>query len=855
MGKRLEIIACDTKDTSQEVKTEPKSLGRFPGVVTFYHSAEQREGKYGNKDSIGIPKFGFDTYIPKLYGVSNKVTEEYKNSDIIVSGYTAIDEENNESKICVYPPAYEIVHDTTRTLGATRDGFEYKYYNQWLNPVKETMDLFVLINYPDPQTEISSKDEFIMYKDSADENKDIEKIFFKLVKVTSDWKPIEIEKGSFQYFGIAQELELTKEQQEKRKTLPNEKAEIEKLKADIEKLKGEAETIQKSIDDLNTQIVQKRADRAKKAKDLNDAKKKHGYSNSKTKIRSDEAGYTEIANLSDEINTIDESSSKIEKAKTIKENELKQKKTTLNKVEKELKQKITSVNTIEAQIAEEDSFREKDDSLSINSQIFFDFHFRTASNSEKEFKITLTNKIDDKKKPLNKNAALIAYCKREEEIEVTDESGAKKNEKVEREYIIGQVNILAGDYYKSVPLESNEDINHSAVEMLFNPMPIHFVKIRVKEVTQRGDGGFDISSSAGDWSPPTDYSDIVKKVNDYFVSANISFRLTKNRRCTELEVFKIKYRNHIDNDHRVNQKTVLRVAGVDFILDGDYMAQGESDLGNLLNQLKLLFQIHLMNNDLYSKSILRTADFWAQSIKLPDGKAPVSTLYRNFIDKFPELFPMKTETGIFINRKTDDADLIWKRAKAITDFIVKNTCVVFMINDLIAERGNTDSTSTAAYASLGHNGVVMYGNGISNWEDTLPHELGHCLGLHHTFHADCPMFPDRVWYNTVDWNSKLVFKKTNVTRDDDSEAYAATHTNIMDYATLGNDPHKNTFFKRSSFVKWQWEKMMQNIKQKSYNATVPRGYEEGLNDMGTLYFPNYEEKIKLVAKELKKILM
>ncbi|NDV68619.1 M43 family zinc metalloprotease [Dysgonomonas sp. 25] len=854
MEKGLEIIACDTKDTSQEVKTKPKSLGRFPGVVTFYHSQEQREGKYGSDDSIGIPQFGFDTYIPKLYGVKDKLREEYKKSDIIVSGYTAIDENNNESKICVYPPVHEIVHGTTRTLGTIKNGFEYEYYYQWLNPVKETMDLFVLVNYPDPHTEISPKDEFIRYKDLDTENKDIEKIFFKLVKVTKDWKPIEIKKGSSQYFGIAQELELTKEQQEKRNTLPNKKAEIENLKADVERLKSEAITIQKSIDNLEAQRVQEDAKRKKKITEFNDAKKEHGYPSSKTTFRSDEAGYTEIVKLNGDIETINKSLVTIGNKKTTKEGELKQKKTALDKVEKELAQKKTSVDKIEAEIAEENSFREKDEYLSIDSQDYFDFHFRTATNSEKEFKITLKNKMDDKKKPLNRNAALIAFCKRDEEIEVTDENGTKKKEKVKREIIVGQVNILAGDYYKSVPLEDVTE--HRTIEMLFNPMPIHFVKIRVKDVNQRNDGSFDIAPTSRNWEPPTDYRSIVTKINDYFVSANISFSLTKNRLCTELEVFKIKYRNHSDNDRRVNEKTVLRVAGTDFILDENYLAQGESDKGGLLGQLKLLFRKYLMNNDLYDKSVISDANFWEKDYILPNGSVPTSPKYNSIIDSFPELFPQKIEQGIFKNRKVHDAKLLRERAKAITDFVVENTCVVFMINDLVAERDN-NSTFTAAYASLGYNGVVMFGNGINSWEDTLPHELGHTLGLQHTFHADCPMFPDSVWFNSSDWNNKIVFKKSlkDATKDDDSEAYAATHTNIMDYATLSNDSNKNTLFKRTQFVKWQWLKMIENIKKKSYKVTIPSGYDYGLTeDLSKVYGINSEENLKKLAKKLQNIL-
>jgi hypothetical protein len=47
----------------------------------------------------------------------------------------------------------------------------------------------------------------------------------------------------------------------------------------------------------------------------------------------------------------------------------------------------------------------------------------------------------------------------------------------------------------------------------------------------------------------------------------------------------------------------------------------------------------------------------------------------------------------------------------------------------------------------------------------------------------------------------------------------------MDYESDVNDAEKNTTFKRQIFVKSQWDKMIGNLKGKSYLTTIQRGYK------------------------------
>lgn len=102
-NKGLEIIASDLTDPSQDKKTEPKVLGRFPGVVSFYPSLEQLDGKFGKEDSIDIPTYGFDNYTPALYGNNNNVKSKYVTSNNIVSGYVAKKDDGTDVPIAVYP--------------------------------------------------------------------------------------------------------------------------------------------------------------------------------------------------------------------------------------------------------------------------------------------------------------------------------------------------------------------------------------------------------------------------------------------------------------------------------------------------------------------------------------------------------------------------------------------------------------------------------------------------------------------------------------------------------------------------------------------------------------------------------
>jgi hypothetical protein len=66
----------------------------------------------------------------------------------------------------------------------------------------------------------------------------------------------------------------------------------------------------------------------------------------------------------------------------------------------------------------------------------------------------------------------------------------------------------------------------------------------------------------------------------------------------------------------------------------------------------------------------------------------------------------------------------------------------------------------------------------------------------------------------------------------------------MDYESDVNDAEKNTTFKRQIFVKSQWDTMIGNIKFKSREASLPRGYESELSDNNP-YIDGSDEDEKL----------
>lgn len=841
MGKGLELAVTDTNDPSNEAKLEPKTLGRFPAVACFYRSVKQRERKYGTEENIDIPKFGFDAYLPVLHGEHTSVKDSYVISSKIVSGYEALDENGNKVEVCLYPHSYERVYGTTPALDSriVAKGQELKYFCPWLNPTSSSsIDLYVSLLYPKPD-KISPDDEFIQFKNTATEDKDVEKVYFKLVHVSSNWQPIELEAGSCQYTVLGQNIPVSEESQSERNRLPALKTEVDTLQAEVTPLENKITTDKQAIDNNKTSLKNKLDERNEKAKEQREAVDAYKRTND-TKQRE------KADRLFREVDKIDKEREELNKQNTNLEASIKDNEQSLKDKTKTLETKRTEVQRIESRITNEDLFGVADSTLSLAAEYIKEVNFRTYKEVDTWETITLNRSGD------NKNAALIAYYKRPDKVKVT-ENGVETTKEVEKEFIIGQVNILAAEHYKTIP-SGQPFANDANINMFFNPMPIHFVRVQIKKIKEKSDGSFDMQPSQP-YAFPFGERQMVEKVNEYFRQAGISFSLARSN-TTMIETSLVEFRSASGFDSRLQHKTALMVGDKGFIMNGDYLTETEisttSPKVKLIGQLRLAFKKHLMNNVLYDKggvgSPFYTLDAFTKCLILPDGKGlPVSQRFRDFLDAFPELCPKKKEEGFFSDKMVDDPKLIWQRADGIAEYIIENTNLIFVIDGIAGE--GTAAQHTAAYAQRGGNGVVMFKSGIGTCEDTLPHELGHALGLQHTFHADYPLLPDKVWFNTSDWASKKAFDGQ---KDGDSEAYAATYNNIMDYASKPNDSNKNVKFQRNTFTKWQWDRMLGNIKRKSYLATISGGHTNGFSDNNP-YLDGSDVEIEQFVNELNKI--
>jgi len=163
---------------TEEITQVPVQQARFPGVVSFYRSRKQSEYKYGNEESLANPpEFGFDTYIPKLYGSDPTVTDTYKKSGDIITAFNQ-GRPSGSVSIHVYPSDDEMEKGTSRGVVA---GEEKNYYTPWLLPTQPSMTLHLRIAYP--KNKLVSTDPYPAYKDSlTGTDKTTEKIKFKIVK-------------------------------------------------------------------------------------------------------------------------------------------------------------------------------------------------------------------------------------------------------------------------------------------------------------------------------------------------------------------------------------------------------------------------------------------------------------------------------------------------------------------------------------------------------------------------------------------------------------------------------------------------------------------------------------------------
>lgn len=652
MGKGLELAVTDTNDPSNEAKLEPKTLGRFPAVACFYRSQKQRERRYGTEEEFGIPEFGFDAYLPVHHGEHTSVKDSYVISNKIVSGYEALDQSGNKIEVCLYPERQERVFGATPALDSSKvvKGQELKYFCSWLNPISSQIKLYVSLLYPNPD-KISPDDEFMQFKNTANEDRDVEKVYFKLVHVSSDWQSVELETGSCEYAILGQNIPVSEESQSDRDRLPALKAEVDTLQAEVTALENKLTADKLALNNNEASVKSKNADRAKKIDDYNATVIKYNKNKTKDlKVKLDELDREE-KELIKEIEKLNKQKTKL--GGSIKDNEQ-----SLKDKTKTLETKKEEVQRIESQITNEDLFGAADTTLSLAAEYVKEVNFRTYREVDTWETITL-NKSGN-----NKNAALIAYYKRPDKVKVT-ENGVELTKDVKKEFIIGQVNILAAEHYKTIP-SGEYHVNDAAINMFFNPMPIHFVRVLIKKVTERRDGSFNIQQAPQPEPFRTNESDMVKEINKYFKQAGLSFSLKGN--TTNIEVAMVTFRSCPDVDNRLHNKTALMVGGKGFIMDGNYLTETQYPKNNptqrLIKELRLAFKKHLMNNVLYDKggveSPYNTLDASEKCQILPGNKGlPVSQRFRAFLDAFPELCPKRKEEGFFTDKMVEDPRQVW----------------------------------------------------------------------------------------------------------------------------------------------------------------------------------------------------
>lgn len=743
-----------------DVSAEKIPEGRFPGIVCFYRSAEQRDQKYGTQEGKNyIPEFGFDTYIPKLYGVSNAVRDSYKKSSHIITGCSVMSAKSTEPTI-FYPHKNELVHGTATDAAYKSANQGKKYFVPWLYPSVENIKLYIRIFYP--KDIIGNNDVFLKYKN--DKKEATEQIKFKLVKVDDDWNPVEL-------------TEVTPTSQV-RKDLPHryEKMDFDRVMTDNEK--KEKESI-----DITKEHIRHEGERIDK--------EEHIISYTEAKLNTESAELNQLKMNFDSLPLKGQLDYNVRMANLNKgRGDIKARREKLQQDKAALENKKNNLPEDEEIIMNKYKIYPADVSLTIASTSY-DFQFGTNS---------IDTEISINRNGNNNNAALIAYYVRK------DETG------VEKEYIIGQVNILPKEYYKTV--ENYSDYSKSFnMPLYLNPMPIHFIQVDLrKQIEKRKNGEIVREDKLSSVSANIIPTNVINEVNNYFKQIGIRFR--NSRSNSRLEIV---YLKKIDNSY------CLEVDGFQFKIEqhsgNDYVipSNGKRTLDTWL--------LECFKRKLKTEIFLKEVEI-GESTKI-DG-TQIDSAYLNLLEKYSKL--CEKTINLF------PTDRLRKITEYIVDYLANSSIFIFVNSDIDGCDWN-GNTFTVAYANKNGFSSVVFNSAKNSFAPTIAHELGHALNLDHSFHQNYPMFPDAVSFETkTDWT-----KEVNTINESDHSGYGATYDNIMDYKG------KNSDYIRNSFTKKQWE-MITNIIVKrcsdidgntvmftgdtEYRRPVDRGYylEQGLVD-------------------------
>lgn len=825
----LTISAEDTTNPDNKKSTESKVEGAFPGTVCFYRSEQQREQEYGSdEDKNNIPSFGFDVYIPKLHGKEAVVADQYKMKDYIMTAYTASVKskkgEVSDVNVRLYPAKDEWVEGEWKEVESKekqakkdkkpikfKDRKECKYYPSWINPTATSMTIYAAILFPEAKN-LTDGDDFIEYKKNPEST--AETIYFKIVKVDDNWNPAKRTKWNDkikdredidnQFVGLSEnEPLLEQEKQLYSSQIVSLKARRDGLTVENQNLETELNNSKQAVEKMTSSWTEEEVEKKKQevAGKVNKKYPKHAA----TQADADEILKTKRKEIDDGCAEIDQKHKFSKENKqhpdhfnqaqydilTSRQAEIRNRTAAIRAEQRQISQNLETVETL----YNKNTFRPSDDSLEITPDTHT-FTFTPEKSRNCHTAITLTRKQNKE----NIKAALIAYYKRSKKVK--DEDGTEKS--IEEEYIVGQVNILPLMFYKTLDLYRKADSYATSIDMpvYFNPVPLHFVKVTTQKDTDKNATDWNLENTIG-----ISLNDLTHELGKYTDQAGI-----KVQNLWETGVFELTIS---EKDGKKN----LKIESTDFPLDSKNYVDSKikkditsKEYISLDDEIKKLYSRHILNSYLYANSTGTPLNATvADSSSCPKH----TSRFKEFLKEYPQLLRNKG--------KQSERLATFNLAKAVADFLVDHVYIVFMINGITGSDGEhtkTDSgrviteteSGAAAYTYSNSNRIFMFKKSMESREkfvSTLIHELGHSLGLQHTFHKDWKMFPKKVSFDGK-WDEKIA---ENALVEGDYKGYGATYDNIMDY---GKDAgSKNSKYFRRIFSLRQWMTMNESLIRKS----------------------------------------